>query len=85
HMTLLDETLVRKVLKQALARGGDFAEIFVEEKATFSASLEDSLVEELASGTSRGAGIRVRSGDTTGFAHTADLSEAGLNRAIEAA
>ncbi|MDA8262302.1 MAG: TldD/PmbA family protein [Actinomycetota bacterium] len=84
-MTLLDGTLVQKVLKLALARGGDFAEIFVEEKATFSASLEDSLVEELASGTSRGAGIRVRFGDTTGFAHTADLSEAGLNRAIEAA
>ena len=30
------------------------------------------------SGRDRGAGIRVVAGDTTGFAHTADLSEAGL-------
>ena len=35
-------------------------------------------IEELSSGRSRGAGIRVVVGETTGFAHTADLSEAGL-------
>ena len=32
------------------------------------------------SGRSRGAGIRVVRGETTGFAHTADLSETGLGR-----
>lgn len=82
---MLDQSLVDTVIRSALSRGGDFAEIFVEEKSTFSASLEDSLVEELSSGTTRGAGIRVKFGETTGFAHTADLSEAGLMRAVEAA
>jgi TldD protein len=42
-------------------------------------------VEELSSGRERGAGIRVVSGETTGFAHTADLSEQGLVKAAEAA
>ncbi len=47
--------------------------------------LDDGKVEELTSGRDRGAGIRVVVGDTTGFAHTADLSEAGLTAAAEAA
>ena len=38
--------------------------------------LDDGRVEELSSGRERGAGIRVVVGETTGFAHTADLSEA---------
>ena len=50
-----------------------------------SAVLDDGRVEELSSGRDRGAGIRVVVGETTGFAHTADLSEAGLLRAAEAA
>ncbi len=59
--------------------------MFAEDKSTSSAMLDDGRVEELSSGRERGAGIRVVSGDTTGFAHTADLSEAGLLRAAEAA
>ena len=47
--------------------------------------LDDGRVEELSSGRDRGAGIRVVVGETTGFAHTADLSEAGLLAAAEAA
>ena len=47
--------------------------------------LDDRRVEELSSGRSRGAGIRVVAGETTGFAHTSDLSEAGLLAAAAAA
>ena len=65
--------------------GGEFAEVFVEDKRSSSAVLDDGRVEELTSGRDRGAGIRVVVGDTTGFAHTADLSEAGLSAAAEAA
>src|SRR6185437_15477591 len=49
------------------------------------AMLDDRKIEELSSGRSRGAGIRVVDGETTGFAHTADLSEAGLLAAARAA
>ncbi|CAN5733758.1 TldD/PmbA family protein [soil metagenome] len=65
--------------------GGECAEIFAEDKRSSSAVLDDGKVEELTSGRDRGAGIRVVVGDTTGFAHTADLSEAGLRAAAEAA
>jgi TldD protein len=61
------------------------AEVFAEDSTSSSALLDDRKVEELSSGRSRGAGIRVIEGETTGFAHTADLSEAGLLAAAEAA
>jgi len=61
------------------------AEVFAEDRQTSSAVLDDRKIEELSSGRERGAGIRVVVGETTGFAHTADLTEAGLLAAAEAA
>ena len=82
---LLDQAVVERVLGAGLARGADFAEVFVEDRRSSSALLDDGRVEELTSGRDRGAGIRVVVGDSTGFAHTSDLSEAGLIAAAEAA
>ena len=65
--------------------GADFAEVFAEDRRSSSAILDDGRVEEVVSGRDRGAGIRVVAGDTTGFAHTADLSQAGLAAAAGAA
>jgi TldD protein len=83
--TLIDESTVANVLGSALQTGGDFAEIFAEDKRSSSGLLDDGKVEELTSGRDRGAGIRVVVGETTGFAHTADLSERGLLAAAQAA
>lgn len=82
---LIDEGTVSTVLSRALQTGGDFAEIFAEDKTSSSAYLDDGKIEELSSGRDRGAGIRVVVGDTTGFAHTADLTESGLLAAAAAA
>ncbi len=82
---MIETPVLERVLSGALRGGGDFAEVFAEDRSTSSALLDDGRVEELSSGRERGAGIRVVSGETTGFAHTADLSEAGLLRAAEAA
>jgi len=82
---VIDTPVLERVLGAALRRGGEFAEVFAEDRSSSSAVLDDGRVEELSSGRDRGAGIRVVSGETTGFAHTADLSEAGLLKAAEAA
>ncbi len=82
---LIDDDVVTRVLSAALRTGGDFAEVFAEDKRSSSAYLDDGKIEELSSGRDRGAGIRVVVGETTGFAHTADLSETGLLAAAEAA
>ena len=76
---------MNRTLSVAMRTGADFAEIFAEDKRSSSAILDDGRVEEVVSGRDRGAGIRVVVGETTGFAHTADLSEAGLAAAAGAA
>jgi TldD protein len=82
---LIDPDVLERVLSTALTGGGDMAEVFAEDAVTSGAVLDDRRIEELSSGRSRGAGIRVVDGETTGFAHTADLSEQGLAAAARAA
>lgn len=82
---MIDQSVLEEVLGVAMRTGGEFAEVFAEDRRSSSAVLDDGRVEELTSGRDRGAGIRVVVGDTTGFAHTADLTEAGLVAAAEAA
>src|SRR5579872_4371369 len=82
---LLDRTTIDRVLHEALARGGTFAEVFCEDRATTVASMDQRRIEELSTSRDRGAGVRVVVGDTTGYAHTADLTEAGLLEAARIA
>ena len=82
---MLEPELVNRTLSVAMRTGADFAEIFAEDRRSSSAVLDDGRVEEVVSGRDRGAGIRVVVGETTGFAHTADLTETGMAAAAGAA
>lgn len=82
---LIDSELVERTLAAALRTGADFAEIYAEDKRNTSVSLDDGRVEQVTSGRDRGAGIRVIKGETTGFAHTSDLTAKGLAEAAAAA
>lgn len=85
RQAVVERPVLEKVLAAATARGGEFAEVFVEDRTSAGAQLDDNRIEELTSGRSRGAGIRVVVGESTGFAHTADLTETGLLVAASAA
>jgi TldD protein len=82
---LVEHDVLERVLAAALAGGGEFAEVYVEDRRGTGIGLDDRKIEQVSTGRDRGAGIRVVSGSTTGFAHTADLSEAGLLEAGRAA
>ena len=82
-VTLVDEGVAARALERALARGGDFAELFCEERSGFSLSIDESRVERPQSGSERGAGIRVIDGEVTRFAHVDGLAEADLMRAAD--
>ena len=51
---LIEEAVLQRTLQTALRRGGDFAEVFVEDRRVASARLDDGKVEELVSGRERG-------------------------------
>ena len=76
NVPVIEEGVIQRVLATALRTGGEFAEVYAEDKRNSAALLDDGKIEELSSGRDRGAGVRVVVGDTTGYAHTADLSEA---------
>lgn len=75
---LLDPELVQATLDAAMSGGGEWAEVFVEDRRNAGALFDEGRVEEMSSSRDRGAGVRVTVGETTGFAHTADLTSEGL-------
>jgi TldD protein len=80
---LVDRSVAARALERALAQGGDFAELFCEERSGFSLSIDESRVERPQSGSERGAGIRVIDGEVTRFAHVDGLAETDLMRAAD--
>jgi TldD protein len=80
-----DTSVLARVLDKGRSTGAGFSEIFVEDKRSMGAGLDDGKVEAVSSSRDSGAGIRVIHGDTTGFAYTSDLTEKGLMAAAEAA
>jgi TldD protein len=82
---MIDGDVLERVLSTATRRGAAFAEVFAEDRRSTGFSFDEGRVDQVTSGRDRGAGVRVVVGDTTGYAHTADLSEASLIAAAEAA
>jgi TldD protein len=82
---MLDRELAQEVLRVARARGGSFAELFVEERSSVSIQLDDGKIEELTSGLDRGAGVRVGHGASYGYAFSNRLDRDALLLAASAA
>ena len=64
---MIDTDVIQRVLGAGLRTGAEFSEVYVEDKRSSSANLDDGKVEQVTSGRDRGAGIRVVKGDTTGL------------------
>ncbi len=78
---MLEKELLERILDKALEKGGDFAEVYVEEKLTSNVLCEGDQIEKINSGREKGAGIRVLRGGQTSYVFTNDLSAAGLLKA----
>jgi TldD protein len=82
---MLEEQTISRVLTEALGRGGDLAEIFVEDRRSTSLRLEARRIEDVTSGRDRGAGVRVIAGERSSYAYTNLLTEEALLDAAGAA
>jgi TldD protein len=80
---LVDPELARRVLERALARGGDLAELYAEDRHGFTLAIDDRRVERPQDGRERGAGVRVVRGDSTYYGHVDGLAEPDLLRVAE--
>ncbi len=81
----ITEALCKKALAKALAKGGDFADLFFEHTISNFLILEDGKVNRASSNVALGVGIRTVKGDQVGYGFTQDLSERAMLAAASTA
>ena len=82
---VLDPALLERLIARALARGGDFADLFIESETSLTLRWEEGGLSESALLRRSGMGIRVLFGERTGFAYADSLDEGDLFAAAETA
>jgi len=83
--TAIDPGLINTTLRKALEKGGDFADVYFEDRISRRILMEESNFKSAVFGISQGAGVRVISGDRTGFAYTDEITPERLAQAAEVA
>ena len=81
----IDKAILSKVIAKALEKGGDFADVYLESRISRQIVMEESKFKSGLYGISQGAGVRVISGNKTGYAYTDEISTEKLIRAAEVA
>lgn len=79
-----DPALLERTIARALRRGGDFAEVYVEDRATLGLRLEDGRIEQTSGGREVGAAVRLLCGERTFYAYSDEVDEGALTAAAEA-
>jgi TldD protein len=81
----LDERALERVLGAALARGADYADVFLERTVQDSVALEEGLVKSGDRHLAQGVGVRAQVGERQGYAHTDEVTLESLELAAGAA
>ncbi len=75
---MLNQQVAQAVIEEALKTGGDFAEIFLEDRLNNVLTMCSGKIETVNSGRLHGAGVRIFSGLRSVYVYTNDTSEKGL-------
>lgn len=70
----INESDLNKVLTAALEKGGDYADLFFEHSYRNNIGLQDGAVNRASSNIDFGMGVRVLSGDQTGYAYVENVT-----------
>src|SRR5215469_9389436 len=76
---------LQKYLSEALSAGGEYADLYFEYLTSTSIAIDESMVKSASRGISAGCGVRVVSGERTGYAYTDDLAPEKILRAARTA
>jgi TldD protein len=79
----LDAARVAGLVERGLA-GADDGELFLEYRQSEGVVFDDGRVKTAAFDTSQGFGLRAVAGESAGYAHASELSEAAIGRAADA-
>ncbi|WP_136684611.1 metalloprotease TldD [Falsirhodobacter xinxiangensis] len=82
--TLLDETTALAILREA-THGADDGELFLERRRSEALVLDDGRIKTASYDASEGFGLRAVRGEVAGYAHSTEISESALRRALETA
>lgn len=72
-------------LAAAMERGGDYADLFFELKVHHSIGLDEQIIKSATKAVNVGVGVRVLSGDKTGYAYSEDLDRKSILKAAQTA
>ena len=75
---MLSKKQAIEVLNKGLSTGADYAEIFIEDKLTYSYSVENGKVETTSKSETFGAGIRLLNKLQSVYGYTNDVTKKGL-------
>ncbi|KJU81690.1 TldD/PmbA family protein [Candidatus Magnetobacterium bavaricum] len=78
-MDLLNEGICSELITTALSCGGEYADVYFEDKTPLSITMEDQRIEKVSTGRECGVGIRVIFGHRTAYAYTNDISRESLH------
>ena len=81
----ITERLLERCLAAALERGGDFAELYFESVMSSGIGVDEGIVKSASQGHGLGCGVRVLSGERTGYSYTDELTEQKLLHAARTA
>ncbi len=75
---MMDDAILQRLIKKVLSNGGEYADIFVEQRRTSAIQLEDDKIEKVITGSNAGVGIRLIYNGKTAYAFSNDFSEGVL-------
>ena len=82
--TLLDEPRALALLRKAVA-GADDGELFLERRRSEMLSFDDGRLKNASYDAGQGFGLRAVKGETAGYAHSTEITEGALKRAVDTA
>src|SRR5947209_17212744 len=81
----LNERDLEHYLAAALSAGGDYADLYFEYLSSTALMVDESMIKSASQGISAGCGVRLVSGERTGYAYTDALSSASILQAARTA
>ena len=82
--TLIDQGHALSLLREAVA-GADDGELFLDRRRSEVMAFDDGRLKTASYDASEGFGLRAVCGETAGYAHSTEISENSLKRAVETA